>query len=316
MYGASKAKQYLEHGITAVQDLGNSGMYADIALRTAINEKLIPGPRMRCAGRGLSAEGGQIAGLLHDHQSIVGLEYRIVKGMDDARQAVRENVNQGADVIKVFADKAPNKAKLSIQELQTIVEEAKRYGLRVTAHATSNISVWNAVMAGVNAIEHGYQIDDSTLNLMKQRNIALIPTDGDSLDYAEMAKLKWPGNPDMPVRFPKARKSLNERLAKAYKAGLTIIAGSDDYTAINIPQGEMPLRTIIAYREGGMSVADILKTATLNAAAHLRWENRIGIIKKKFWADIIAVEGDLQQDIGALMNTRFVMKDGVIYINK
>lgn len=316
LYGASRAKKYLEHGITAVQDLGNSGMYGDIALRTAINEGLLPGPRMRCSGRGLSAEGGQVAGLLQPHQSIVSLEYRIVNGVDDARKAVRETVNQGADLIKVYADNSPNKAKLSMAELQAIVEEAKRYGIRVTAHATSNTSVWNAVMSGVNAIEHGYQIDDTTLQLMKQRNVALVPTDGDSLDYAEMAKLKWPANPDMATRFPKLRKNGNERLARAYKAGVTIISGSDDYTAINIPHGEMPLRTMVAYREAGMTVADILKSATIHAAAHLRWESRLGIIRKKFWADIVAVEGNLENDIQALMNTRFVMKDGVIYVNK
>ena len=138
IYGSVRAKAYLEAGITAVQDLGNSGEYADIALRKAINEGLVIGPRMRCAGRGLSSEGGQMPDVIYKHRDIVEDEYRIVKGKDDAMQAVRENITQGADVIKIYSNNTPNVTALSIEEMQAIVKEAHRYGLRVTAHATDN----------------------------------------------------------------------------------------------------------------------------------------------------------------------------------
>lgn len=316
IYGVAKAKAYLEHGFTAVQDLGNSGQFADIALRTAINEGLVPGPRMRCAGMGLSSEGGQLPGLRYAYRSLAEKEYRIIKSTEDGRQAVRENVAQGADVIKVYSDNSPNNTKLSIEEMKAIVTEAKRYNLKVTAHATSNNSVWNAVMAGVDGIEHGYSIDDTTLLLMKQRNVVLIPTDGDSLDYAKFAEQKWPKDTAQLRRFTGFTKRNTERLSKAIKAGVTIVHGSDDYTDIRLPFGEMPLYNLIGYHLAGLSIPEVIKTATINAATHLRWANRIGIIKKGFLADIIAVDGDLEKDIKALLNTRFVMKEGAIYVNK
>lgn len=138
IYGSVRAKAYLEAGITSVQDLGNSGQYADMALRKAINEGLVDGPRMRCAGRGISSEGGQIPDVIYKHRDIIDDEYRIVKGADDAMQAVRENVTQGADVIKIYSNNTPNVTALSVVEIQAIVKEAHRYGIRVTAHATDN----------------------------------------------------------------------------------------------------------------------------------------------------------------------------------
>lgn len=316
LYGAAKAKGYLEHGFTAVQDLGNSGQFADIALRAAIHEGLLPGPRMRCAGMGLSSEGGQLFGLRHAFHSLAEKEYRIVKGPIDAMQAVRENVTQGADVIKIFSDNSPNNTMLSIAEMKSIVTEAKRYGLRVTAHATTNLAGWNAVMAGVDGIEHGYRGDDTTFQLMKERNVVLIPTDGDSLDYAKFAEQKWPKDTVQLKRFTNFTKGRTERLKRAIKAGVTIVHGSDDYMDIRLPFGEMPLHNLIGYGLAGLSIPEVLKTATIHAANHLRWGNRIGIVKKGYWADMIAVEGDLEHDLKLLLNTKFVMKEGKIIVNK
>ena len=128
--------------ITAVQDLGNSGQFADIALRKSINEGLINGPRMRCAGQGLSSEGGQMPDVIYKHRNIVNDEYRIILGITDAIQAVRENITQGADVIKIYSNNTPNVTALSVEEMQAIVKEAHRYGVRVTAHATDNKAIW------------------------------------------------------------------------------------------------------------------------------------------------------------------------------
>ena len=122
IYGTVRAKAYLEAGITAVQDLGNSGQFDDIALRRAITEGLVDGPRMRCAGPGLSSEGGQMPDVIYKHRDIVNDEYRIVKGTADATQAVRENITQGADVIKIYSNNTPNVTALSIGEMQAIVK--------------------------------------------------------------------------------------------------------------------------------------------------------------------------------------------------
>ena len=316
IYGSVRAKAYLEAGITAVQDLGNSGMYADIALRKAINEGLVVGPRMRCAGRGLSSEGGQLPDVIYKHRGIVEDEYRIVKGSDDAIQAVRENITQGADVIKIYSNNTPNVTALSIDEMQAIVKEAHRYGARVTAHATDNKSVYNAVVSGVDGIEHGYEVADSTLALMATKGVFLIPTDGDSITTSLYAKLSTPNDKVFETNMSFYAKYLGARLRRAIKKGVTIVNGSDDYLDLKIPYAEASKRNLIGYAEAGMTIPEILKTATINAATQLNWKKEIGILKGGFLADIIAVDLDLDKNIKAIMNVHFVMKDGVVYVNK
>ena len=314
IYGSVRAKAYLEAGITSVQDLGNSGQYADIALRNAINEGLVIGPRMRCAGRGLSSEGGQMPDVIYKHRDIIEDEYRIVKGKDDAIQAVRENITQGADVIKIYSNNTPNVTALSIEEMQAIVKEAHRYGLRVTAHATDNKAVYNAVVSGVDGIEHGYEVEDSTFALMAKNGVVLIPTDGDSLTFSQYGKLVAPNDKNIVKNILEYRKYLGSRLMRAIKKGVTIVAGSDDYIDFKLPYSVPSKRTLIGYFESGMSIPEILKSATKHGAAQLNWKDKIGVLKEGFLADIIAVDFDLDKNINAIMNVHFVMKDGVLYV--
>jgi Imidazolonepropionase and related amidohydrolases len=316
VYGSARAKAYLEAGITAVQDLGNSGQFADIALRRAINEGLVPGPRMRCAGQGLSTEGGQMPGLLYKHRDIINDEYRIIKSADDARQAVRENITQGADVIKIYSNNTPNNTRLSIEEIKAIVQEAHRYGLRVTAHATDNNAVYNAVLGGVDGIEHGYQVDDSTLELMAKRKVILVPTDGDSVTFVQYGKLAAPGDKNMTANIMGYRKYLGNRLQRAMKKGVVIAAGSDDYIDFKLPFAEPSKRTLIGYHESGATISQVLQFATINGSRQLNWGNRIGIIKAGYLADIIAVDGDLDTNINAILQVHFVMKEGRVIVQK
>jgi len=316
IYGAVRAKAYLEAGITAVQDLGNSGQFADIALRRAIKEDLVIGPRMRCAGPGLSTEGGQIPRLIYKHMDIVKDEYRIIKGPDDAVQAVRENITQGADVIKIYSNNTPNRTALSGEEIRAIVREAHRYHVRVTAHATDDQAVYNAVANGVDGIEHGYEVADSTLDLMAKKGVVLVPTDGDSTIYAIFVKFYEPGSKDIGKAVEEARAPLRDRLQRAIHKGVTIVAGSDDYVDLKMPFGEPSKRTLMGYQEAGMPVPEILKAATLNAARHLNWGSQIGILKDGFLADLIAVDNSIDKDMHAILDVRFVMKAGVVYVNK
>ena len=312
LYGASRAKSALEGGITAVQDLGNSGIFGDVALRDAINAGLVPGPRMRCSGPGLSTEGGQFPGLIYEQQHIASREYRIVKSVDDAIQAVRENLTQKADVIKIYSDNAPNPTMLSIEEMKAIVSEAHRYGVRVTAHAVTNTSVYNAVMAGVDGIEHGYQVQDTTLQLMARRGVVWVPTFADSVSFEKAMTIMNPNNPNIRRNISARIKSVSQLLQKGVKAGVTIVAGADDYTVLGFPYGEMFKRTLFMYNTAGLSIPQVLQTATINAAKHLRWENRIGNIKQGFWADLIAVDPAIEKDLNVLLNVQFVMKGGVM----
>jgi len=314
IYGTARARAYLDAGITAVQDLGNSGQYGDISLRRAINEGLVPGPRMRCAGRGLSSTGGQLPGLIYKHQGLVGDEYRVVRGPDDGVQAVRENITQGADVIKIYANNTPNNTMLSVDEIRAIVEEAHRYGIRVTAHATNNRAVYNAVIGGVDGIEHGYSVDDTTFQLMARKGTIFVPTDGDSLIFTRYVQLANPDDKNAAASVMGFRHHLGLRLRAALRAGVTVAAGSDDYVDVKLPFADFSKHTIIGYVESGVSVGKALQFATFNASKQLNWFGEVGVLKRGAFADIIAVAADVDVDIHAIMKVHFVMKGGEVVV--
>jgi imidazolonepropionase-like amidohydrolase len=229
---------------------------------------------------------------------------------------VRENVTYGADVIKIYSNNTPNKGSLSVDEMRAIVDEARRLHVKVTAHATSDEAVWRAATAGVDGIEHAYQVADSTLALMKQKGIVMVPTDLDSatvLRYAMRSQGKFTATPAQVATFLNGQR---DRLRRALKIGVTIAAGSDNYLDMGMPQGEAAKHNLFAYSEAGMPNLSVLQAATWNASRLLGLDNRIGIVKAHAFADIIAVEGDPATDIHALERVRFVMKQGTVYVNK
>jgi imidazolonepropionase-like amidohydrolase len=316
LHGAARARTFLAAGITTVRDLGNSGRFGDVALRDAIRDGSVDGPRMVAAGPGLSPEGGQFPGLQSSYRAIAEEEYRVVRGPADAALGVRENVTYGADVIKIYSNNTPNRGSLSVEEMRAIVDEAHRLHVKVTAHATSDEAVWRAATAGVDGIEHVYQVADSTLALMKQKGIFMVPTDLDSatiLRYASRSQGKFTVAPGQVPTFLDGQR---ERLRRAMKVGVPIAAGSDNYIDLAMPQGEAAKHNLVAYAEAGMPPLTVVQTATWNASRLLGLENRVGIIKPKAFADIIAIEGDPASDIHALERVRFVMKQGTVYVNK
>jgi imidazolonepropionase-like amidohydrolase len=316
--GAARARTFLAAGITTVRDLGNSGRFGDVALRRAIEDGSVDGPRMIVSGPGLSPEGGQFPGLQWAHRAIAEEEYRIVRGPQDAAVAVSENVNYGAKVIKIYSNNTPNPGSLSIEEMRAIVETARRLGVRVCAHATNNDAVWRAVQAGVNSIEHGYQVDDSTLALMKKRGVALVPTDIDSVSMLRyIARQSQSGTAAITAeQISQYLANGQNRLQRAMRAGVMIAAGSDNYINLDIPQGEAAKHVLFAYAQAGMPPVKVLQAATINDAKLLGMEKRIGAIKFGASADIIAVEGDPGNDIYALEKIRFVMKEGTVYVGR
>ena len=313
--GAARAETFLKAGITTVKDLGNSGQYLDIALKKAIDEGTVEGPRMVVSGPILSSEGGQFPGLLFQHRHLTDLEYRIIKGEEDAINAVRENITYGADIIKICANNTPNNTSLTIPEMKAIVKTAHRYRRKVTAHATNNLAVWEAVMAGVDGIEHGYSIEDSTMVLMAKKGIPLIPTDSSKKmmkSYSEIAG--FDGNSNSIKAY---LESQHDRLRRAIKHGVTIVAGSDMYIDLNMPQGVAAKEVLAAYFEAGMKPLEILKSATYHSSKFMNKENTLGILKKGALADIIAVKGDLEANFTeTISKVVFVMKDGKKYVEK
>jgi imidazolonepropionase-like amidohydrolase len=297
-----------------VRDLGNSGRFGDIALRTAIADGSVDGPRIYAAGPGLSPEGGQFPSLLPAYRAIAEEEYRIVRGPVDAAMAVRENVTYGADLIKIYSNNSPQRGSLSLEEMQAIVAEAKRLGVTVAAHATSDAAVWRATEAGVTTIEHAYHVSDSTLAFMARRGVALVPTDGDSLTYLLFARHPTIGID--PRHISAALASTRDRLRRAMRAGVTIVAGSDQYLDMGLPQGDAARQVLFAYAEAGMPNAQVLQAATINAARALGRAGQLGVIKPHAYADLIAVDGDPGTDLSALKRVRLVMQGGTIYVGR
>jgi imidazolonepropionase-like amidohydrolase len=316
LHGAARARTFLAAGITTIRDLGNSGHFGDVALRDAIRDGSVDGPRMLVSGPGLSPEGGQFPGLQSGYHAIAEEEYRVVRGPQDAGLGARENVTYGADVIKVYSNNTPNRGALSVEEMRAIVDEAHRLHVKVTAHATADDAVWRAATAGVDGIEHAYRVEDSTLALMKQKGIFMVPTDLDSatmLRYASRSQGKFSATPQ---QIPTFLGGQRERLRRAIKAGVTIAAGSDNYLDMGMPQGEAAKHNLFAYAEAGVPAAQVLQFATWNASRLLGLEGKIGALKPHAFADIIAVEGDPASDIHALERVRLVMKQGTVYLNK
>lgn len=311
------AERTLQAGFTTVRDLGGRGV--NIALRNAINSGWATGPRIVTAGKALSVTGGHgdpTNGSRWDLFDPPGPEEGVADGPDACRKAVREQIQRGADCIKVCATggvlslakdgRLPHYAE---DELLTIVRTARDLGVDVAAHAHGDEGIRRASEAGVVSIEHGTFMSNATMEVMKKHGTWYVPTLTAGLAVSDSAKLARGFFPEM-VRA----KALNigpqirETLGRAYKAGVKIAFGTD---AGVFPHGLNYLE--FGYMsDAGMSNPDILRAATVNAAQLLRLERRIGSLEPGKWADLVAVEGDPLTDARALGRVRFVMKGGVV----
>ena len=308
--GAVHARSYLNSGFTTVRDLGNAGLFADVALKRAIHDGHVEGPRMYVSGPGLSAVEGQVEGTAERVKEYAAKEYRIILNVADARTAVRDAVSRGADLIKVYADQRPKPGALSPDELRAIVDEAHKLGVRVAAHATSDAPALRAVEAGVDSIEHAYELSDTTLRLIKERGVIVIPTfiDLDTEVIGPMARKRVPSAPAAPAGLVD---EFRGRLRRLFDSGASVVAGSDMYWNVGLPRGDAAKRVLFVYAQAGIEPGRILQAATRNAAL-LIGEPRLGIIEAGAFADIIAIEGNPLADFSALERVRFVMKNGTI----
>src|SRR6266550_551907 len=317
LIGAAMGRQDLEAGVTTVRDVGNSGLNGDVALRDAIEAGWVMGPRMVVTTRALAAPGGQFGSaerIPHELQNIIDQEYSIISTPDEARRAVKQAVYDGADCIKVITSH-----QISPEEMKAIVEEAHRSGKKVAAHAIDDVETRTAAEAGVDSVEHAYDIPDDVLKVMAQKHIFLVPTDG--------SEELWQRNvrPEFRERAtPQELKDANDiarnvfgwrsqRLKRAIAAGVPIAAGSDVYVDHpGITRGVASVAVVRGYVESGMSTLEAIRTATLNAAHLLGWQDRVGALDSGQFADLIAVSGDPLKDISELERVQFVMKGGVV----
>ncbi len=317
LLGAHHARSMLEHGFTAVRDLGNAGDGADLALRDAIARGWVEGPRMVVSGRAIAGAGGQFGRLAPIAEVMVEHEYALVDDASEARAAVRSALARGTDGIKVIVG-SETAVDVSLDEMRAIVEEAHRADRWVAAHATDDAAARIAIEAGVDSIEHGYTLSDETLEAMHERDIPLVPTDFPRAFYENViAANPFPND----AQRARAREGIEhlvsgsrDRLRRAFAAGVRIVAGSDAYYGWGErSRGDVAASIYRAYAEAGLPPIEIVRSATMHAAALLRLSDR-GAIAVGKTADIIAVDGDPVSDITALERVVFVMREGRVIV--
>jgi imidazolonepropionase-like amidohydrolase len=317
LLGAQLAREDLESGITTLRNLGHSGIDGDTELRDAINAGRVPGPRILASGRKLITEGSYVQNLnpaLAD--AILQQEFLLIEGPDRARQAVRQNELQNVDVIKVTADE-----NLTVPELAAVVEEAHREHLKVAVHAVDARSIQTAIDAGVDSIEHGNEITDEQLKLMRDKGIFLdlTPTayGGFFLKIMEPSIVLSAETRASRVSSSARRdKQYQDLVQRVLKSGVKFSTGSDMcWFYPGKTRGQASTATFVHLREAGMSSLETIRAITTKAAEMLGWQDRIGAIEPGKLADLVAVSGDPIADISELERVRFVMKDGQVVRN-
>jgi imidazolonepropionase-like amidohydrolase len=308
---AGFARSYLESGFTTIRDLGNSGQYLDREVALAIRRGYIEGPRMLISGPILSAMDGQNYQLpVKEHEKITKSEYRVINGVEDAVLAVKEHVNNQVDVIKIVA--FGERMGLSLDEMKAIVKTAHEHGLKVTAHANWDALIQKTLEAGVDGIEHGYDIADSTLERMARQGVYLVATDPSLQSVIDAEEAQHKTTHDT-AELKKMLQPLADRLTRARKKGVLIVAGSDAYFDLRSTRGNAAKQTLAAYFEEGMPAADVLKAATANAAQALGRKNELGVLREGAKADMVIFNGDLEgQFKKVLFDVRMVIKDGKV----
>lgn len=305
------AKNTLMAGFTTVRDLGTEGAgYADVALKRAINEGIIPGPRMIVAGRAIVST-GSYGPKGYDEDSKIMLGAEPADGNDLIR-VVRDQIGKGADFIKVYADyrwgtKGEDQPSFTLDELKLINEVTRSSGRYLVCHAKSKEAMRRAILAGAETIEHGDYLDEEIAQLMKAHNVTYFATLG-AVDAIQQYRGWKKGKEQEPALVKQKKKSFKIAL----DAGVTIGMGGD-VGVYHHGENVYEMELMVEY---GMKPLDILKATTSVNAKALHMENEIGMIKAGLLADIVIVRGDPSKSISDLRKVTFVMKDGVIFRNE
>ncbi len=315
LWGARNARITLMAGFTTCRDMGPTWPFTDVALREAISEGLVPGPRLVVAGNYVSSTGGAGDARQFSPYVDVPIVRNLADGPDEVVKAVRTNLKQGADFIKILATGAvlskgisPGAQQYSDAEIQAAVTEARRWGRPVAAHAHGAEGIKAAIRAGVRTVDHGSYLDDEAIALIKatNRGTFYVPT-----LYTSAAI----DRPDSPV--PESERVRSRQVSaikdagfrRALAAGIPIGFGTD---AMVIPHGQNAREFAERARLGEPAMASIVSATSLNAEI-LNLQDRIGTVVAGKLADIIAVPGDPLRDIRQMEHVYFVMKGGVVY---
>ncbi|HLR86306.1 MAG TPA: amidohydrolase family protein [Wenzhouxiangella sp.] len=313
------ARRTLEAGFTTVRNLGDGGLLS-IALRDAIDQGFVPGPRIFSAGQSIGTTGGHgdpTAGQRLDLQGDPGMESGIFNGPDEAWKVIRQHYKNNVDVIKIMPSggvldesRSGDNPQMTLEEIEALVAASRDYGFSVAAHAHGAEAIRRAVEGGVDSIEHGTHMDDEGMKLMKKHGTWFVPT----IIAGEFVAQQASENPEV---YPPqvARKALEigpkilETAGRAYKAGVKIAFGTD---AGVYPHGENAHEFELMV-EAGMPPMYAIQAATTHAAELLGRDEDVGSLTAGKYADIIAVPGNPVDDISLMKQVNFVMKAGETY---
>jgi imidazolonepropionase-like amidohydrolase len=311
------ARRTLEAGFTTIRDVG-AAEYIDVALKRAIDEGKVVGPRMAVATLPLSATGG--------HGDLTGFSpylrfstfSNVVDGVDEIRKLVRTNVKNGADLIKLLAtagvlseEESVGAPQFSLEEMKAAVEEARMWDRKVAAHAHGAEGIKRAVLAGVTSIEHGSLVDDEGIRMMKERGTYLVADIyNDDWITAEFEKMGYPAK--IIEKERRVGRLQRENFQKAARAGVKLAFGTD---AGVYPHG-LNARQFAHMVRWGLTPMQAIQAATTGAADLIGWKDKVGAIAPGRYADLIAVDGDPTADVTVLEKVAFVMKDGAVVVAK
>ncbi len=307
------AKADLMGGFTAERDMGTEGAgSADTAVRNAINEGLIPGPRLRVSGNAIDILGG------HEDANHFNPAQHVLSNADYANnsqqivEVIREQVKEGSDFVKMYETgrdtlvdgKWHTPYQYTEEQLAAAVAEAARTGRRVAVHATGEPGTLYAVQAGVESVDHADQLSDETMRLMREKGIPAVPTFAIVEYFADHASTPAAGE-----RERKMQEFHAQEFKKQLTAGVPMAVGSD---VGPFPHGTQA-REFELMVQYGMTPVAVLQADYINGSKLLGWDGQIGALKPGYFADIVAVPGDPTKDISAVTKVSFVMKGGVVY---
>ncbi|HKI13032.1 MAG TPA: amidohydrolase family protein [Candidatus Acidoferrum sp.] len=307
------ARDDLMAGFTAERDMGTEGAgSADTAVRDAINQGQIPGPRLRISGNAINILGGHEDAIGYNPEQHVLPNATYANSAAELVTVIREQIKEGADFIKIYetgADSGVNGRfstpfQFTEDELIAAVREAARTGNRVAVHATGEPGTLYAARAGVESIDHAYQLSDETMRIMREKQIFAVPTFAIAEYFADHA-----ATPEAASRERRLIDLHASEFKRQLAAGVPIAMGSD---VGPFPHGTQA-REFVLMVKFGISPLAAVQAGTINGAKLLGWQDKIGVLKPGYAADVVAVPGNPLEDIAALQKVSFVMKNGVIY---
>ena len=303
--GTVVAKQFLNNGFTTIKEIGNDANYATADIIKAINRGWIQGPTLIYAGKIIASYGGQSKGVNPEHAHSWDFEYLDADTPNEIKKAIRKNIYNGATAIKLVTG---DNGIYDEEDIKAAVDEAKKYAAKVTVHTVGGLAATNVISAGAAGIEHGFDLTNEQLKLMKDNQIFLIGTDF-SFD-------NWYAYGMDSISAKILNNNLVDRLKRAYKVGTPMAFGTD--IIVNLPElnrVESSLKVLETWKSAEIPAYYILQTMTIKAAELLGIDKERGILEANYYADIIAVKSNPLNDIESINTVHFVMKEGKVIRN-